>query len=76
MSHPIQPTTDCPIDKYLSPKEVAGHFDLSPFSAYRWIGEGIVPENYVRRCGKSRLRLHPSIIPLLEEKFAGARSNA
>ena len=76
MSRLIQPITDRPIEEYLSPKEVAGHFGLSPFSAYRWIGEGIVPENYVRRCGKSRLRLHPSVIPLLEEKFAGAHDNA
>jgi len=63
-----------PIEKWLSPKEVAGHFGLSPFSAYRWINEGIVPEHYFRRCGLWRLRVHPAVIPMLEKKFAAAHS--
>jgi hypothetical protein len=70
VEHPALP--EVLIEKWLSPKEVAGHFGLSQFSAYRWISEGLVPENYVRHCGKWRLRVHPSVIPLLEEKFARA----
>jgi len=57
------------IEQWLSPKEVAGHFGLSPFSAYRWIGEGLIPEKYVRCCGMWRLRLHPAVIPILQKKF-------
>ncbi len=65
---------EVPIEKWLLPKEVAGHFGLSPFSAYRWINEGIVPESFIRRCGSWRLRVHPAVIPMLEKKFAALRS--
>ena len=65
---------EVPIEKWLSPKEVAGHFGLTAFSAYRWINEGIVEDHFVRRCGQRRLRIHPAAIPMLEKKFAAFRS--
>lgn len=72
---PAQPAlSEVPIEKWLAPKEVAGHFGLSQFSAYRWINEGIVPEQFFRRCGQWRLRVHPAVIPFLEKKFAALRS--
>lgn len=59
-----------PIERWLSAKEVAGHFGLSPFSAYRWVNEGLIPDSHVRYCGMCRIRLHPDVIGLLRKKFA------
>jgi len=58
------------IEKWLTPKEVAGHFGLTPFSAYRWVSEGLIPEQFIRFCGMWRIRLHPDVIPILQRKFA------
>ena len=58
------------IEQWLSPKEVAGHFGLSPFSAYRWIDEGLIPQNMIRYCGMWRIRIHPGVIAILQKKFA------
>jgi predicted site-specific integrase-resolvase len=63
-----------PIEKWLSPKEVAGHFGLSAFSTYRWINEGLIPQEFVRNCGMWRYRLHPKVIEHLQEKFATAHA--
>lgn len=63
-----------PIEKWLSPKEVAGHFGLQSWSCYRWINEGIVPEEYIRYCGMWRVRLHPAVTDYLAQKFAEAHA--
>ncbi len=63
-----------PIEKWLSPKEVAGHFGLSAFSAYRWVNEGMIPDHFVRYCGTWRMRLHPDVVSYLQKKFHELRT--
>ena len=67
--HSEQPDLDLAIERWLSPKEVAGHFGLSAFSAYRWVNEGLIPSTHVHYCGMWRIRLHPGVIPILAKKF-------
>lgn len=61
-----------PIERWLAPKELAGHFGLKEDSAERWIREGIVPRQFVRYCGRWRIRVHPAVIPILERDFEQA----
>lgn len=60
------------IEKWLSPKEVAGHFGLKEDSAERWIADGTVPRHLVKFCGRWRMRVHPSALPILEKIFEEA----
>jgi predicted site-specific integrase-resolvase len=61
------------LEQWLAPKEVAGRFGLHSSSAYRWIDDGTIPENFIRRCGRCRIRIHPDIVPLLEKTFREAQ---
>lgn len=60
------------IEKWLSPKELAGIWGLKEDSAERWIADGTVPEKFVEHCGRWRLRVHPAAVPILREIFAAA----
>jgi hypothetical protein len=64
-----------PIEEWLSPKEVAAHFDLTAWTAYRWVNEGIIPDKFVRYCGLWRVRLHPDVLPYLQKKFHELRTD-
>lgn len=63
-----------PIEKWLSPKEVAGHFGLQEDSAYRWHNEGLIRRELVRYCGRWRIRVHPAAIRELEILFEDAHA--
>jgi hypothetical protein len=63
---------EVPIEKWLSPKELAGCFGLKEDSAEAWIHNGIVPRRYVKFCGRRRMRIHPAIVEKLEEDFEAA----
>ena len=70
--HPALP--EVPIEKWLSPKEVAGHFGLSPFSAYRWRSNGFIPPAYVKKFGGWFYKFHPAVVSLLEKSFTAGHS--
>ena len=65
-----------PIEKWLSPKEVAGHFGLSPFSAYRWRSNGFIPPAYVKKFGGWFYKFHPAVVSVLEKNFEEAHSKS
>jgi len=67
---------DIPIEDWLAPKEIAGHFGLSAWSAYRWVNEGVIPQNHVKYSGNWRIRIHPAAVPMLEKAFAAAHGFA
>jgi len=61
------------VDRWLTPKEVAWQFGLQEDSAYRWIDDGTIPEQFVVCCGRWRKRIHPDVIPLLKQTFRTAQ---
>jgi len=61
-----------PLEKWLSPKELAGHWGLKADSAENWIADGTVPRQMVRHCGRKRLLVHPDAIPLLQQIWNAA----
>jgi len=66
------PLRSVSLEKWLGAKEVAAHFGLEQWSAYRWREDGTIPEQFVKRSGAWRLRFHPDIVPLLEKVFYAA----
>lgn len=63
-----------PIERWLAPKELAGIWGLKEDSAERWVSEGIIPQKFVRYCGRWRIRIHPAVVPILERDFAAAHN--
>jgi hypothetical protein len=63
---------DLAIERWLAPKELAGHFGLKEDSAYTWLADGTIPRRYIRYCGRWRMRIHPAAIPELEKIFERA----
>jgi hypothetical protein len=59
-----------PIEQWLSPRQIAAHFGLSAFSAYRWRSNGTIPPAYFKKFGGWRYKFHPGMVSLLEEVFA------
>lgn len=59
-----------PIERWITPKQLAEHFGLKVDSAYRWIDEETVDSRFVKRCGTRRLLIHPAALPELEKIFA------
>jgi hypothetical protein len=71
--HPALP--ELPIEQWLTTAQLAAHFGgLDAQSAYRWLGQGIIPESYIKKCGKRRRKFHPAVIPVLEKIFAASHS--
>jgi hypothetical protein len=62
-----------PLDRWLTAKQVAGHFALNEESVYRWRQEGKIPAQYFKLCGTRRLLFHPDAIALLQAKFEADR---
>jgi predicted site-specific integrase-resolvase len=67
-----KPDLTLPLEKWLSPKELAAHFGLSEDSAYRWLDEGTIARRFVRHCGRWRIRIHPAAIAELQKIFEQA----
>jgi hypothetical protein len=65
---------DVPIEQWLSPKQLAAQFGLSPFSAYRWRSNGNIPPAYIKKFGNWRYKFHPAAVFLLGKKFAASHS--
>ena len=63
---------EVPVERWLSPKELAGHFGLKEDSAEAWIHDVTVPRRYVKFCGRWRMRIHPAVLPELEKIFEEA----
>lgn len=61
-----------PLEKWLSPKQLAAHFGLKEDSGERWIREGTVPRRLIRFCGRRRMLVHPDAVQLLENIFETA----
>jgi hypothetical protein len=68
--HPTLP--DVPIEQWLSAKELAARFGLSPFSAYRWRSDGMIPPAFVKKSGDWFYKFHPAVIPVIEDVFSAA----
>lgn len=62
-----------PVEKWLTPKELAGIWGLKEDSAERWVANRTVPQKFVKYCGR-RIRIHPAAVPHLEEVFAAAHN--
>jgi len=66
---------DVSFDRWLTPKELAGHFGRMEDSAYRWKEKyipGQIPARYLRYSGPARMLFHPDIISMLEKIFEAA----
>lgn len=58
-----------PLDRWLTAKQVAGHFALNEESVYRWRKEGKIPARYFKLCGRRRFLFHPDVLAYLEMQF-------
>jgi len=67
---------DIPFGQWLSAKAVGAHFSLNEESVYRWRGQGMIPDRFVRFRSKRNFLFHPLVIDHLKTFFARANSHA
>jgi len=67
---------DLPLEQWLSAKAVGAHFSLSEESVYRWRGQAMIPDRFVRFRSKRNFLFHPLVIDHLKETFAKAHAPA